>query len=71
MYTRFILNRDDIISIIALLSELRRQVKDLKNTEARKEILDFMYANFDANDVELFNSIERIQSNIKYLELEN
>lgn len=71
MYTKFILNRDDIISIIALLSELRRQVKDLKNTEARKEILDFMYANFDANDVELFNSIERIQSNIKYLELEN
>lgn len=71
MYTKFILNRDDIISIIALLSELRRQVKDLKNTEARKEILDFMYANFDSNDVKLFNSIERIQSNIKYLELEN
>lgn len=71
MYTKYILNKDDVISIIALLSELRRQVKNLKDTKTREEILDFMYTHFDADDVGLFNSIDNIFDNIKYLELKN
>lgn len=70
MYTKFILNKDDVISIIALLAELRAQVKDIKDLKIRDEILDFMYANFDANDIAIFNSINDIMSNVKYLEFE-
>lgn len=71
MYTRFILNKDEVISIIALLAELRTQVKDIKDSKIRNEILDFMYANFDADDVALFNNINNIMSNVKHLEFEN
>ena len=70
MYTKFILNKDEVISIIALLAELRAQVKDIKDTKIRDEILDFMYANFDADDIAIFNSINNIMSNVKYLEFE-
>ena len=70
MYTKFILNKDEVISIIALLAELRAQVKDIKDTKIRDEILDFMYANFDADDIAIFNNINNIMSNVKYLEFE-
>ena len=68
MYTKFILNKDDVISIIALLAELRAQVKDIKDPKIRNEILDFMYANFDADDIAIFNNINNIMSNVKHLE---
>lgn len=71
MYTKYILNKDEIISIIALLSALRRQVKDMKDIKTKKEILNFMYANFNADDIIIFDSIERIENNTKYLELIN
>lgn len=70
MYTKFILNKDDVISIIALLAELRAQVKDIKDPKIRNEILDFMYANSDADDIAIFNNINDIMSNVKYLEFE-
>ena len=70
MYTKFILNKDEVISIIALLAELRAQVKDIKDTKIRDKILDFMYTNFDADDIAIFNSINNIMSNAKYLEFE-
>ena len=70
MYTKFILNKDEVISIIALLAELRAQVKDIKDTKIRDNILDFMYTNFDADDIAIFNSINNIMSNVKYLEFE-
>ena len=70
MYTKFILNKDDVISIIVLLAELRAQVKDIKDPKIREEILDFMYANSDADDIAIFNSINDIMSNVKYLEFE-
>ena len=70
MYTKFILNKDDVISIIVLLAELRAQVKDIKDPKIREEILDFMYANSDSDDIAIFNSINDIMSNVKYLEFE-
>ena len=70
MYTKFILNKNDVISIIAMLAELRAQVKDIKDPKIRDEILDFMCANSDADDIAIFNNINNIMSNIKYLEFE-
>ena len=70
MYTKFILNKDDVISIIVMLAELRAQVKDIKDTKIRDEILDFMYANSDADDIAIFNNINNIMSNVKHLEFE-
>ena len=70
MYTKFILNKDDVISIITLLAELRVQVKNIKDSKIRDKILDFMYANSDADDIAIFNSINNIMSNVKYLEFE-
>ena len=70
MYTKFILNKDEVISIIALLAGLRAQVKDIKDPKIRDKILDFMHANFDADDIAIFNSINNIMSNVKYLEFE-
>ena len=70
MYTKFILSKDDVISIITLLAELRAQVKDIKDSKIRDEILNFMYANSDADDIAMFNNINNIRSNVKYLELE-
>lgn len=68
MYTKFILNKNDVISIIALLAALRAEVKDIKDPKTRDEILDFMYENFDADDVAIFNSINNIMDNVKCLE---
>ena len=70
MYTKFILNKDDVISIITLLAKLRVQVKNIKDPKIRDEILDFMYANSDADDIAIFNNINNIMSNVKYLEFE-
>ena len=70
MYTKFILNKDEVISIIALLAELRTQVEDIKDSKIKNEILDFMYANSDADDIAIFNNIDNIMSNVKYLEFE-
>ena len=70
MYTKFILNKDDVISIIALLAELRAQVKDIKDPKIRNEIFDFMYANSDADDIAILNNINNIMSNVKHLEFE-
>ena len=60
MYTKFILNKDEVISIIALLAELKAQVEDIKDPKIRNEILDFMYANSDADDIAIFNNINKI-----------
>ena len=70
MYTKFILNKDDVISIITLLAKLRVQVKNIKDPKIRDKILDFMYANSDADDIAIFNNINNIMSNVKYLEFE-
>lgn len=67
---KFILSKDDVISIITLLAELRAQVKDIKDSKIRDEILNFMYANSDADDIAMFNNINNIRSNVKYLEFE-
>ena len=71
MYTKYILNKDEVITIIALLAELRTQVKDIKDSKTRNEILDFMYENFSADDVAIFNNINKIMDNAKYIEFEN
>ena len=70
MYTKFILNKDEVISIIALLAELRAQVEDIKNPKIKNEILDFIYANSDADDIAIFNNINNIMSNVKHIEFE-
>ena len=70
MYTKFILNKNDVISIITLLAELRVQVKNIKDPKIRDKILDFMYANSDTDDIVIFNNINNIMSNVKYLEFE-
>ena len=71
MYTKYILNKDEVITIIALLAELRTQVKDIKDSKTRNEILDFMYENFNDDDVAIFNNINKIMDNAKYIEFEN
>ena len=71
MYTKYILNKDEVITIIALLAELRTQVKDIKDSKTRNEILDFMSENFNDDDVAIFNNINKIMDNVKYLEFEN
>ena len=70
MYTKYILNKDEVITIIALLAELRTQVKDIKDSKTRNEILDFMSENFNDDDVAIFNNINKIMDNVKYLEFE-
>lgn len=71
MYTKYILNKDEVITIIALLAELRTQVEDIRDSKTRNEILDFMSENFSADDVAIFNNINKIMDNVKYLEFEN
>ncbi len=71
MYTKYILNKDEVITIIALLAELRTQVKDIKDSKTRNEILDFMSENFNDDDVAIFNNINKIMDNAKYIEFEN
>lgn len=71
MYTKYILNKDEVITIIALLAELRTQVKGIKDSKTRNEILDFMSENFNDDDVAIFNNINKIMDNAKYIEFEN
>ena len=71
MYTKYILDKDEVITIIALLAELRTQVKDIKDPKTRNEILDFMSENFNDDDVAIFNNINKIMDNAKYIEFEN
>ena len=71
MYTKYILNKDEVITIITLLAELRTQVKDIKDSKTRNEILDFMSENFNDDDVAIFNNINKIMDNAKYIEFEN
>lgn len=70
MYTKFILNKNEVISIIALLDELKTQVKDIKDSKIKNEIFDFMNENFNTDDIILFNNISKIMDNAKYLEFE-
>ena len=70
-YIKFILNKDEVITIIALLAELRDNVNRIKDSKIKDEILGYMYENFDADDIVLFNNIDKIWNNAKYLEFEN
>ena len=70
-YTKFILNRDDVITIIALLASLKDEVEHIKDHKIKDRALGFIYENFDANDVKIFNNIDYIMDNTKYLEFEN
>ena len=70
-YIKFILNKDEVITIIALLAALRDNVNHIKDTKIKDEILGYMYENFDADDIALFNDIDNIWNNAKYLEFEN
>ena len=58
-YIKFILNKDEVITIIALLAELRDNVNRIKDPKIKDEILGYMYENFDADDVALFNDIDK------------
>ena len=71
MYTKFILNKDEVITIIALLAGLRTQIIDIKDSKTRDEILDFISENFNDDDIEIFNNINKIMDNAKYLEFKN
>ena len=70
-YIKFILNKDEIITIIALLAALRDNVNRIKDLKIKDEILGYMYENFDTDDIALFNDIDKIWNNAKYLEFEN
>ena len=70
-YIKFILNKDEVITIIALLAALRDNVNRIKDLKIKDEILGYMYENFDADDIALFNDIDKIWDNAKYLEFEN
>ena len=70
-YIKFILNKDEVITIIALLAELRDNVNRIKDSKIKDEILRYVYENFDADDIALFNDIDKIWDNAKYLEFEN
>ena len=71
MYIKYILNKDEVITIIALLAGLRDEVNSIKDPKIKDEILGYIYENFDSDDVAIFNNINNIMSNIKYLEFEN
>ena len=70
-YIKFILNKDEVITIIALLAALRDNVNHMKDPKIKDEILGYMYENFDADDIALFNDIDKIWDNAKYLEFDN
>ena len=71
MYTKYILNKNEVITIIALLAELKTQVKGIKDSKTRNKILDFMSENFIADELVIFNNINKIMDNAKYIEFEN
>ena len=70
-YIKFILNKDEVITIIVLLATLRDNINHIKDSKIKDEILGYMYENFDADDIALFNDIDKIWDNAKYLEFEN
>lgn len=70
-YIKFILNKDEVITIIALLAELRDNVNRIKDLKIKDEIFGYMYENFDVDDIALFNNIDKIWDNAKYIEFEN
>ena len=70
-YIKFILNKDEVITIIALLAALKNNVNHIKDLKIKDEILGYVYENFDADDIALFNDIDKIWDNVKYLEFEN
>ena len=59
-YIKFILNKDEVITIITLLAELRDNINRIKDLKIKDEILGYVYENFNANDVALFNDIDKI-----------
>ena len=65
------LDKDEIITIIALLAALRDNVNRIKDLKIKDEILGYMYENFDTDDIALLNDIDKIWNNAKYLEFEN
>ena len=70
MYTKFILNKNEVITIIALLAGLRTQIRDIKDSKTRDEILDFMSENFNDDDiVEIPLSNCVLYDNICYLKV--
>lgn len=70
-YIKFILNKDEVITIIALLVALRDNVNRIKDPKIKDEIFGYIYQNFDADDIAVFNNIDKIWDNAKYLEFEN
>ena len=64
MYTKFVLTKDDVVTLVALLHELIRQVNDIKDPKISNNIFNFMYANFDSDDIKLFKSVHNILDNI-------
>lgn len=54
-----------------MLAELRDNVNRIKDLKIKDEIFGYMYENFDADDIALFNDIDKIWDNAKYLEFEN
>lgn len=70
-YIKFVLSKDEIITIIALLSELKTEVERIKDPKIRDRILDYIYENFNANDISIFNDISYIWDNAKNIEFEN
>ena len=54
-----------------MLAELKDNINRIKDPKIKDEILGYMYENFNANDIALFNNIDKIWNNAKYLEFEN
>ena len=54
-----------------MLAELKDNINRIKDPKIKDEILGYMYENFNANDVALFNDIDKIWNNAKYLEFKN
>lgn len=72
MYTKYILNKNEVITIIALLAEFKHLVMDeIKDQNVKNAILNYMYGMFDADDIAIFNNIGKIYDNTKHLELTN
>lgn len=72
MHTKYILNKDEVITIIALLAEFKHLVMDeVKDQNVKNNILNYLYGMFDANDIAIFNNIGDIYFNTEHLELTN
>lgn len=72
MHTKYILNKDKVITIIALLVEFKHLVmSEVKDQNVKNAILNYMYDMFDDDDIAIFNNIGNIYDNTKHLELTN